>query len=198
MRPTPSEKQRGPQSLPLRMENFGGAGKPESSKHFSAEIAAFASLWSVILGKRGLVFNSLTFSCYLASILCKNAEMPHFRAAFLLCIFFINTFWSEWRDLNPRPLGPEPSALPTALHPDIQFFLHDTMRRRKKQVFRVCGRRCGQARFCESFSTGEFPPQATVPKASGSSLSGKWIGYLSSQKGRHTTNCANLEQTVLV
>ena len=27
-------------------------------------------------------------------------------------------FWSEWRDLNPRPLGPEPSALPTALHPE--------------------------------------------------------------------------------
>ena len=27
------------------------------------------------------------------------------------------SFWSEWRDLNPRPLGPEPSALPTALHP---------------------------------------------------------------------------------
>ena len=107
MRPTPSEKQRGPQSLPLRMENFGGAGKPESSKHFNAEIAAFASLWSVIFGKRGLVFNSLTFSCYLAIIFCKNAEMPHFRAAFLLCIFFINTFWSEWRDLNPRPLGPE-------------------------------------------------------------------------------------------
>ena len=105
MRPTPSEKQRGPQSLPLRMENFGGAGKPESSKHFSAEIAAFASLWSVILGKRGLVFNSLTFSCYLASILCKNAEMPHFRAAFLLCIFFINTFWRSGWDSNPRNLA---------------------------------------------------------------------------------------------
>ena len=27
--------------------------------------------------------------------------------------------WSEWRDLNPRPLGPEPSALPAALHPDV-------------------------------------------------------------------------------
>ena len=27
--------------------------------------------------------------------------------------------WSEWRDLNPRPHGPEPCALPTALHPDI-------------------------------------------------------------------------------
>ena len=25
--------------------------------------------------------------------------------------------WSEWGDLNPRPLGPEPSALPAALHP---------------------------------------------------------------------------------
>ena len=53
------------------MENLGGAGKPESSKHFNAEIAAFAPLWSVIFGKRGLVFNSLTFSCYLAIIFKK-------------------------------------------------------------------------------------------------------------------------------
>ena len=28
------------------------------------------------------------------------------------------SLWSEWRDLNPRPLGPEPSTLPSALHPD--------------------------------------------------------------------------------
>ena len=36
-------------------------------------------------------------------------------------------FWSEWRDLNPRHLGPKPSALPTALHPDIllNFFCGD-------------------------------------------------------------------------
>ena len=27
--------------------------------------------------------------------------------------------WSEWRDLNPRPHGPEPCALPAALHPEI-------------------------------------------------------------------------------
>ena len=27
-------------------------------------------------------------------------------------------FWSEYRDLNPRPLGPEPSALPAALYPE--------------------------------------------------------------------------------
>ena len=32
--------------------------------------------------------------------------------------------------------------------PGYFIFLHDTMRRRKKQVFRVCGWRCGQARFC--------------------------------------------------
>lgn len=32
--------------------------------------------------------------------------------------FLSTVFWSEWRDLNSRPLGPEPSTLPTALHPD--------------------------------------------------------------------------------
>ena len=37
-------------------------------------------------------------------------------------------FWSEWRDLNPRPLGPEPSALPTALHPEIFNYITIAMR----------------------------------------------------------------------
>ena len=73
--------------------------------------------------------------------------------------------------------------------PGYSVFLHDTMRRKKKQVFRVCGRRCGQARFCGDFSTEEFPPQATVPRASGLSLSGEWIGRLSSQS-RRATSCA--------
>ena len=31
--------------------------------------------------------------------------------------------WSEWRDLNSRPHGPEPCALPSALHPDAAFSL---------------------------------------------------------------------------
>ena len=74
--------------------------------------------------------------------------------------------------------------------PGYSIFLHDTMRRRKKQVFRVCGQRCGQVRFCGSFSSGEFPPQATVPRTSGSSLSGEWMARLSSQTTR-ATNCAN-------
>ena len=33
------------------------------------------------------------------------------------CIKIGVQLWSEWGDLNPRPLGPEPSALPAALHP---------------------------------------------------------------------------------
>ena len=74
-------------------------------------------------------------------------------------------------------------------NPGYSVFLHDTMRRRKKQVFRDCGRRCGQARFFGSFSTGGFPPQVTVPRASGISLSREWIGRLSSQS-RRATNCA--------
>ena len=67
-------------------------------------------------------------------------------------------------------------------NPGYSVFLHDTMRRRKKQVFRVCGRRCGQTRFCGRFSAGGFPPQATVPRTSGPSLLGKWVGRLSSKK----------------
>ncbi len=189
MRPTPSEKQRGPQSLPLRMENFGGAGKPESSKHFNAEIAAFASLWSVIFGKRGLVFNSLTFSCYLASIFCKNAEMPHFRAAFLLCIFFINTFWSEMGDSNSRPDGPKPPALPTALIPDIRFFCMILCGEGKSKFFVSVGSAVVKAGFAGGSSGGGFPPQATVPRTSGLSLLGEWIDRLSSQS-RRATNCA--------
>ena len=35
----------------------------------------------------------------------------------------ISLFWSEWRDLNSRPLAPQSSALPTAPHPAILFRL---------------------------------------------------------------------------
>ena len=36
---------------------------------------------------------------------------------------FQDFYWSEWRDLNSRPLDPQSSALPTALHPDIYLLL---------------------------------------------------------------------------
>ncbi len=38
--------------------------------------------------------------------------------------------------------------------PGYSVFLHNTTQGKKKQVFRVCGRCCGQARSCGSFSTG--------------------------------------------
>ena len=95
--------------------------------------------------------------------------------------------------LYPSWMKPARSQITCATNcatPGYSVFLHDTMRRRKKQVFRVCGRRCGHARFCGSFSTGGFPPQATVQRTSGPSLLGEWIGRLSSQTTR-ATNCAN-------
>lgn len=56
--------------------------------------------------------------------------------------------------------------------PGYSLFLQDIMPRRKKQVFRVCGRCCAQARFCGNFSTGKFSPQATDPRTSGSRFPG--------------------------
>jgi hypothetical protein len=48
----------------------------------------------------------------------KGKIRPENRKRALKPFGFKAPYWSEWRDLNPRPLGPEPSALPTALHPD--------------------------------------------------------------------------------
>ena len=56
---------------------------------------------------------------------CQNA--PHDKMGCIenkknkngYCIQITVLIWSEWRDLNPRPLGPEPSALPSALHPEV-------------------------------------------------------------------------------
>ena len=84
--------------------------------------------------------------------------------------------WSEWRDLNPRHPAPKAGALPTALHPVIEFFIrlgvfsqtrrdtnfaipgysffcHDTTAERKIKDFPVCGQTCGQSRFCAAFSS---------------------------------------------
>ena len=89
--------------------------------------------------------------------------------------------------LKPTSLAVPNRAFYQLNYTRIFSFLHDTTQRRKKQVFRVCGQRCGQARFYGSFSTGGFSPQATVPRTSGISLSGEWIGRLSSQIKRNTT-----------
>ena len=53
----------------------------------------------------------------------------------------IRYFWSRRRDLNPRPYGPEPYALPAALRLDFFKFL---------SIF-VSGQTCGQATYFERF-----------------------------------------------
>ena len=59
-------------------------------------------------------------------------------------------FWSEWRDSNARLPHPKCGALPTGLHPDIQFLslYHGG---EENQRFSVCGHLCGQSRFCAVF-----------------------------------------------
>ena len=66
----------------------------------------------------------------------QQTQVPQGFAAFLL---------------DPSRIQPRHSQSWRATNCDIpgySIFLHDTMRRRKKQVFRVCGQCCGQARFC--------------------------------------------------
>ena len=91
--------------------------------------------------------------------------------------------------LKPTSLAVPNRAFYQLNYTRIFDFLHDTTQGKKKQVFRVCGQCCGQARFCESFSAGEFPPQATVPRPSGVWLLEEWMARLSSQSKR-ATNCA--------
>ena len=87
------------------------------------------------------------------------------------------TLFPSWM----RPARSQSRRATNCATPGYSVFLHDTMRRRKKQVFRVCGRCCGHAQFCGSFSTDRFPPQATVPRTSGVPLLGEWMSRLSSQ-----------------
>ena len=58
-----------------------------------------------------------------------------------------DSFWSEWRDLNSRPLDPQSSALPTAPHPDNVLYYNGCFG--KKQAF-----------FSLSFTFSFFPPKA--------------------------------------
>ena len=78
----------------------------------TAQDFSFWEFWPVlhlfhVILKNFYMFLSISiFSDHLSLILKKDAKIPHFRAAFLLCIFFINTSWRRWRDSNSRyPFG---------------------------------------------------------------------------------------------
>ena len=59
------------------------------------------------------------------------------------------SFPGFWRRATRTPASRSQITCATnCATPGYSVFLHDTTRGRKKQVFRVCGWRCGQARFC--------------------------------------------------
>ena len=91
--------------------------------------------------------------------------------------------------LEPEPHAPKSRALPTALHPDIQFFCMIPREEEKSKFFVSVGGAVVKPGFAGGSSGGGFPPQATVPRTSGVPLLGEWMSRLSSQS-RRATNCA--------
>ena len=71
-----------------------------------------------------IFFGSPIFWFGTMSALFQIPQRTNKNAQKNLCIFVC---WSEWHDLNMRPLGPEPSALPTALHPVPSFLINNSI-----------------------------------------------------------------------
>ena len=65
-------------------------------------------------------------------------------------------FWSEWGDSNSRHLAPKASALPTALHPDIQFFCMIPCGEGKSKFFVSVGGAVVKPDFARVFQLGNF------------------------------------------
>ena len=60
---------------------------------------------------RAVARSNSTLGCSL----CRALQVPPVKKKTTLAASFL---WSEWRDLNPRPLPPQGSALPPEPHPD--------------------------------------------------------------------------------
>ena len=97
--------------------------------HGEGENQRFFCLWSILWSK---------------PLLCRlqqPGKVPQMQASQGFAAFH----------LTPSRIPPRRSQSWRATNcaiPGYSIFLHDTMRRRKKQVFRVCGQCCGQGRFC--------------------------------------------------
>ncbi len=76
----------------------------------------------------------------------EKKEKPQYQAKGLHTAVFR---WSEWRDLNSRPLDPQSSALPAAPHPDNVVYY--TGRFRKMQAL--------FSNFLKKFCKGPSSPQ---------------------------------------
>jgi hypothetical protein len=65
---------------------------------------------------RGSPVNESTHVVYQQVVYGVGPSRCHIKKANFIAFFI----WSGWRDLNSRPHGPQPYALPTALHPDTE------------------------------------------------------------------------------
>ena len=101
----------------------------------------------------------------------------------------IELIWSEWRDLNSRPLDPQSSALPTAPHPVTTLFIIQYAKGKCKPFFkkicfflfsakdrakarrngsagapffgrRLTTKRSGRVFFCRAGPFAQWPPMA--------------------------------------
>ena len=60
-----------------------------------------------------LLRNATALRCPASLLVAMSTAFAHFKCKRLSGLHL----WSEWRDLNSRPLGPEPSALPNCATP---------------------------------------------------------------------------------
>ena len=84
-------------------ERRGVRGKRTAQNFAFSEFWPFLHLFHVILKNFYIFLSILIFSVCFIRIFEKYAKTPHFRAAFLLCIFFINTSWWRLLDSNQWP-----------------------------------------------------------------------------------------------
>ena len=66
-------------------------------------------------------------------------------------------FWSEWGDSNARSLEPKSSAIPTSLHPDIQFLPLYHGERENQRFFCLWSFLWSKTLLCRFRQSGEIP-----------------------------------------
>ena len=105
-------------------------------------------------------------------------------------------FWSEWGDSNARSLEPKSSAIPTSLHPDIQFLPLYHGREENQRFFCLWSFLWSKPLLCR-FRQPEENPLSPVPQGfAGFCPSRAWIGSTHSQTKRATI-CATPRCSVL-
>ena len=91
-------------------------------------------VWVKIAGQNSVLFIKFKNSSYLGRLGRKNmVKRTKNKEKTRQNLLILTDFWSEWQDLNLRPLPPQGSALPTAPHPDT-IFLFNFMLRKKPNL----------------------------------------------------------------